>query len=113
MEEGTPTPFVERAPARVAAQSLVSLTFGTWENLLNSYKHGMSLMWNPVGCTTSEILEELGEDAAQIFALTSAVRNFANGIRPGTIPDPELPDLVFHEDGRVSLAPPSEPDPVD
>lgn len=69
----------------------------------NSYENGMANLWSPTDCTAEEVLAELGTDAAQIFALSAAMREFVNTIRPGTIPPPDLPPFIVHADGRVEL----------
>lgn len=80
--------------------------------MVSGYQNGMDQIWRPSDCTTAEVLAELGTDAVKIFQLSAEIREFINSVSPGTIAAPELPELIYHANGRVEIAaipsPPAE-----
>jgi hypothetical protein len=95
--------IIKRSPARSRAETARNIASGLWSQMVSGYNNGLAQLWHPSDCTTQEVLQELGTDAAQLFQLSAALRNFINDIAPGTLAEPELPPLVYHDDGRVTL----------
>jgi hypothetical protein len=105
----------QRPPAdKMAAERLLRMTKNTFEQMVMSFNEGSQLFWgNRMGATPEEIAEELGTDAAEVFALHGKLGALIAEVKPEAIAEglSVVGDFTMNEDGTVTVIPPPEPTP--
>jgi hypothetical protein len=70
-------------PSQSKAARLKSLPAAQFRQLLNAWQNGVSLIWDD--SNPQSVLDELGTDAAQLFALSTATAKFLETLKPGCV----------------------------
>ncbi len=75
-----------------------------FEQLLQSWKEGINLLWSNEDLTAG-ILAELGTDAAELFALSSATITFLESLKAGSTTSTLalVRPFTVHQDGTVTV----------
>ena len=95
-----PTPDAARVATRVK-QHIAQ----TWRQVLHSHQQGMRLVWENETITPAEIVTALGTDAAEVFALSSALATLIGGVDVAqVIGVPEGTTVTANPDGTVTLS---------
>jgi len=105
-----------RPPAEVmAAERLVRMTKNTFDQMVMAFNEGSNLFWtNRMGATPEAIAQELGTNAAEVFALHGKLGSLISEVKPESIADglSVVGEFTMNEDGTVTVIPPPEPEPA-
>jgi hypothetical protein len=98
-------PNPQLTPAQICARNIKGSTKQTFQMIVNSFNFGTKNFWNNPRSTPSEIAQELGTDAKEIFELHYALGQFINSIKPGIINDSLslIGQFTMNEDGTVTI----------
>jgi hypothetical protein len=103
-----------RPPAdKMAAERLIRMTKNTFEQMVMSFNEGSMLFWNNrMGATPEDIAEELGANAAEVFALHGKLGTLIAEVKPEKITEglSVVGNFTMNEDGTVTVIPPPEPE---
>jgi hypothetical protein len=103
-----------RPPAdKMAAERLIRMTKNTFEQMVMSFNEGSMLFWNNrMGASPEDIAEELGVNAAEVFALHGKLGVLIGEVKPEKIREglSVVGNFTMNEDGTVTILPPPEPE---
>ena len=94
-------------PAKDRADSIRSQVKNTWHRVLMSHKRGMETLWGnlPEGTTPQDVIDELGTDAADVFALSASLAALIGTIDADAVVHvPEGVTVTANADGTVTLS---------
>lgn len=100
-----PTPTPTLTPAQAVAASLVRLPRQQFEIEFLNWKRGMLALWQNPAVPVSDILAEIGTDAAELFQLSAAKVRFFEEVKPGCTTDvlALMQPFTVNPDGTVTL----------
>lgn len=105
------------SPALRAATQIKSRTARLGEHIIREWEHSFDALWNNPRVTPAEVLAELGTDAVDVFALSTATIQFIGSIAASE-PDNEWvqeqwarvqqkvaakPETTTHPDGSITV----------
>lgn len=93
-------------PAQLTVDTLTSGATGAFVTLKAQWDNAYQLLWhNPWGLTPQEVLDALGTDAVQLFALSDATKTLLNawGANITATFPPEYSDVTINPDGTCIL----------
>lgn len=106
-----PTPTTPQDIAQVKATQIIQNTARASKRLIRDWERSIDTLWdheNP-----QAILDAMGTDAAEVFALSSAVIQLMASILPASLPDEwtriqaqklsKIQQCTIHDDGSVSI----------
>ena len=88
------------------AKSIKSLSKRSYDEIVNTQKRGIEMLWHHPELTPQEIIDALGEDAVKIFQYHGALTEYvvALATSEGITPDIKLPPNAFTvENGVITV----------
>lgn len=99
--------------AQVVANTIKSAAVQTFEMMVNSFNSGSIMFWNNPSASPSQIAQELGTDAREVFQLHYMLGQLINNIKPEAIAGgwSLVGQFTMNEDGTVTIIEPTTTEP--
>lgn len=97
----------QRTDAQLVADELGRQIRSTWARCLSAHKRGMATLWSslPEGVEPQDVIDELGTDAADVFALSAALAQLIATVDADAVVGvPEGVTVTANPDGTVTLS---------
>jgi hypothetical protein len=98
--------FEFNSPAQIAARRLIRMTRRTYKEMVASFNRGSLLFWqNSGGASPADIAEELGPNAAEVFALHARLGVLLAEVDPNAIAEGAsvVGEFTMNQDGTVTV----------
>lgn len=95
-------------PAKIAADRLIQLTKQTYQQMVMAFNQGSQIFWNnPIGTSPSDIANELGTDAKEVFELHHKLGQLIATVKPESIAEGArlVGNFTTNDNGTVTVHP--------
>lgn len=94
--------------AQIVANTLKGTTIQTFHMMVNSFNSGAKTFWNNPQVSPSEIAQELGADAREIFQLHYMLGQLIGSVKPEAIAEglSLVGQFSMNEDGTITVLKP-------
>lgn len=91
--------------AKIAADQLKLTAYNTFQVMTRAFNGGAKIFWNNPSATPTQIANELGTDAKEIFELHYALGQLISSIKPETINETLniIGSFTMNDDGTVTI----------
>lgn len=98
------------AASKMAANRLIQMTKQTYDTMVNNFNQGSKIFWsNGMGASPTDIANELGTHAKEVFELHYKLGQLIATIKPEAISEGTalIGQFTMNEDGTVTVIEPT------